>query len=293
MVDKVLFKPWIDVEIEHVTKMVSKTGWSPLPEGYRYIQRTFEKGNPIAVDKTAWDWTMPGWVAECYFNNKILQCQNPSWKYVRACRSRFEEVLRSATFRLSDGSRYRQKEAGIMKSGWLLTLSANSAAQFYQHVLAWAWAVDFVGKHRILHEIGIPKLWAMGDDMLVDFATINGSLLKVNDEFLELYEQALRETGCLVKHLKRGIEFAGYSFDEGKVEPLYQEKHQFILNYVNPDVEQMTLLSYHLLYSKVSGFGWLGKVRERAEFPVGVQFQRWADGMASLRCLTGDLEWMK
>lgn len=291
MVDKVLFKPWIDVELDHVAESVCKTGWSPLPGGYRYLRRVFhDRVMPVAVDKTAWDWTMCGDMAELYLTAKFAQCEDLTDDYVRACRVRFREVLMEAQIRLPNGDVYLQRGCGLMKSGWLLTLSLNSAAQFFQHTIAWNRWQRFAEAP--------PDMWAMGDDMLFKIdgqETPEGKRIEALED-LHGYMMELSKTGCVVKHMEQVRDFAGYNFDNEYPVPLYQDKHKFILSYVRQDREQTTLLSYFLLYALVPGFGWLSEVRHRAKFAVGLAFKKWAEGATDLRVLELDdacMDWLE
>lgn len=275
MVDKILFSSWIDVETSNVDVSVSKTGWAPLPGGYQSLVASFpDASRSLAVDKSAWDWTMPAWVAELYFKNKIDQCIELTVPYVRACSARFREVLQDAVVRLPDGSRYVQMSTGLMKSGWLLTLSCNSAAQFYQHRLAWL---------RSNPSLKPPLMWAMGDDSLVR--------MPKRQYNLTAYLDALAQTGCLVKQAEFKREFAGYEFGQDRVVPLYQDKHQFLMNYVKPDVEQEVLLAYQLLYALAPGT-WLSSARKYCKFPVGSHFSRWARGLTPLDLLDALPDWL-
>lgn len=294
MVDKVLFKPWQDVEIENVSHSVSKAGWAPIPEGFRWLNKSFPDGDPIfAVDKTAWDWTMPGWVIKPYYLSKIAQCRGPTPDYIRATCARIVEVLRDPIVRLPDGTRYMQTTEGIMKSGWYLTLSMNSAAQFFQHALAWRRAGGIEPS---------PLIWAMGDDMLINFSgcytpgenkLVRPGHVKRIVQAGRKYADELEHTGCILKHLDPVKEFAGFVFTNDSVTPLYQDKHRFIMSYVKPDREQQTLLSMCLLYSMTPNFGWLSAFRWRMDFPLGATFRRWAQGLASLAALTSDPEWLQ
>lgn len=267
MVDRVLFYPWLQAEIENVDKVTSKTGWSPIPEGFRVLRNCFPLTESVAVDKTAWDWTMPGWVVKAYYQAKMAQCVNPSDEYERACQNRMREVVGpSCIIRLPSGRRLRQTSWGLMKSGWLLTLSMNSAAQYFQHALACkrlGWTVM--------------SMWAMGDDLLMR--------ARIEDRDLERYQKELGRTGCLVKHALRRREFAGFYFSATEVVPLYQDKHKFALAYVKEDLEQEVLFAYHLLYSKVDNLGWVASLRPFVKFPVGNRFKAWADGNHTFRQL--------
>lgn len=233
-----------------------------------------------------------------------------------------------------------QSDYGLMKSGWLLTLSANSAAQFLQASVAW----QRMQKMHIVHtDTEAPYLWAMGDDMLLrmpedeiqyypevlappgrrhwndkdcdcqelcfvkygldmseyprrEACTLAETIkaLKASDgeylyrqeyaEFLHWYGAVLGTTGCLVKHVIPAREFAGFTFGtSGTPEPLYANKHKFMLKHVRDEHEQETLKSFVLLYALVPGYGWLGEWLHRADFPIGPHFKAWALGVATLK----------
>ncbi|APG75836.1 hypothetical protein 2 [Hubei sobemo-like virus 6] len=211
---------------------------------------------------------MPDWVVEAYFRARLAQCSNSDQRYEKLCWNRMMCVVGpGAVLRLPDGQRLRQTCVGFMKSGWLLTLSMNSAAQFFQHVVAW---------RRSGYDLSsLPYMWAMGDDML----------LRWEEGYkLEPYVAMLATTGCIVKHAVWSREFAGYAFKGDGVSPLYPAKHKFTLSYVKEEVEQELLLSYHLLYA-LDPNSWLPAVREHCRFPVGRMFRMWAMGLIELEML--------
>lgn len=338
MVDKILFLPWVEVEIENNDLSTTKAGWAPLPGGYRALTRTFPIKRAVAVDKTAWDWTTPWWVLKSYLDIKMAQCRDPDTLYWHMSNLRFQQVVGPlAEVVFPDGTTLMQSDYGLMKSGWLLTLSANSAAQFLQASVTWQRL-----KHLSLinEESPLPYMWAMGDDMLLDMpeeeieyypemflppgrmhwnvmecdctyklferyhvdllgeprsnncqlrraiVMHNGHLEGRNTypEFLEMYSLILGTTGCIVKHAIPSREFAGFSFGtSGQPEPLYANKHKYMLKHVSEENEQDVLKSFVLLYALVPGFGWLGDWLERANFPIGPHFKAWALGVSQLR----------
>lgn len=276
MVDKVLFTPWYEAELRNPMATTQKTGWSPLPAGYQRLIATFPVDESIAVDKSLWDWTMVPYVIVMYVRMKMAQMQGevpPNYWYLVWRRLTF--VLGPGTrFRLSTGLEYRQLSWGIMKSGWLLTLSMNSAAQAYQHVLACKRA-GWMGRASTI-------LWAMGDDLLAK--------MKLTPEELKQYWQHLESTGCIVKKIEIRREFCGFLFNEDTVDPLYPDKHQFILRYMSGTSEQPTLLSYELLYA-LSQEKWIEKVRANETFSLGPMARLWARGLVNLEILNKLPEW--
>lgn len=198
LVDHVLFDNMATAEIAQHSRTRSKVGWSPYPSGFRNVYQTF--GNQAAaVDKTAWDWTMPDWIIRAYFELRFSHC---SLLYQLMVLKRFNEVVgRACKVDFPSGLRGTQLFWGLMKSGWLLTIGMNSVAQSLQHDLA-------------VYRCRIPNwlIWAIGDDVLMEKSTA-------------LYELALKTCGCIVKHCKVSREFAGMLYADDSIQPLYPDKH--------------------------------------------------------------------
>lgn len=253
--------------------VTSKAGWAPLPGGYQRMALEFPFELSVAVDKTAWDWTMPEWVIRAYVDMKLDQCIDPTDDYEELIWQRLNYVLGPGTrFRMSSGVEWRQTYWGLMKSGWLLTLSMNSAAQAFQHALAW---------RRAGLEGAVPPMWAMGDD----------TLCKMPHDHLGEYEAALKTCGCLVKKVVPAREFAGFELtSDGKVVPLYPDKHQFILRYLEPDVECETVFAYSLLYA-LAGESWFDEIASRCPLPPKIVQQSWARGLTELSLLGRMPKW--
>lgn len=278
MVDRILFTPFFDSEIKNVQSCVSKAGWSPIPAGYAALAKEFPEGGSVAVDKSCWDWTMPGWCVEAYLQIKKLQCRGWDDRFERLVRARFYHVVGpGARIRLRDGRVYRQTDWGLMKSGWLLTLSMNSMSQLCQHALAWTRMGEGASP--------LPHMWAMGDDSIIR---------QSHDlEKLARYEAALSTTGCLVKKSVLRREFCGILLEgEGDVTvtPLYGPKHKFHLAYLDPLVEQDTLQSYQLIYA-LSADRWIDRHKDRLGIDYGPLYRLWAAGLVNLKILDSIPAW--
>lgn len=276
MVDKILFTPWYEAELKQPMATTQKTGWSPLPAGYQRLVAEFPADSSVAVDKTQWDWTMPEWVIRAYVDMKRYQLtEEVPPEYWTLVWARLYYVLGpGARFRMPNGVQWRQLGWGLMKSGWLLTLSLNSAAQGFQHALAW---------FRMGKTEPPPSVWAMGDDILAK--------MKLTEEELQLYWEKLETTGCKVKKIERRREFCGFDFvSDEVVNPLYPDKHQFILQHLDPAVEQETLLSYSLLYA-LSDLGWVKKIYPYQERALGPLAKLWAKGLVKLDVLPRVPDW--
>lgn len=266
LVDKCLFYPWFGAEVVSPMIAPSKAGWSPLPGGYQRLMASFPD-KAVAIDKTAWDWTMPAWVIFMYVWLKLSQCRNCTDEYMWMCWRRAYFVWGpGSTYRMHDGVVLRQLFWGVQKTGCLLTLSLNSQAQDFQHCLAWIRAFPKIAR--------IPKLWCMGDDQLMEWF-----------DDIANYMAQLSKTGCIVKKEELNKEFAGFEFlDKDSVRPLYPVKHQFVLRHVEPENEQQVLLAFSLLYA-LAGSSWFDAVVPFCDFPVGPVQRCWAKGLMDLQLL--------
>lgn len=201
-----------------------------MPEGFAELQLDFPS-HCLATDCTAFDWTFPPWLVKPLLESRLERTRGVSDDYVRACHARWNEVLgTSCVVRLPDGQRLRQVVPGLMKSGWLLTISVNSEAQDLITRAAW---------YRSRRD-DFPTLWAMGDDVLLSWDGSDPDRLV----------KQIRRLGILTKMAVQKREFAGFGFGEGtNVEPLYPEKHKFLLGHASLDQLEEMVSSYGLLYA--------------------------------------------
>lgn len=264
--------------MKHVESVTSKAGWAPLPGGYKRLAVEFPTDQVVAVDKSSWDWTMPGWCVRAYYEVKRQQCRDWDDRYDRLVRARLYHVVGpGSVLRLADGAEFAQRDWGLMKSGWLLTLSMNSMSQLFQHAVAW-WRLGNAMS-------ALPHVWAMGDDTIIKYTH--------DSRKLELYESALATTGCLVKKSVLRREFCGVLVegdDDVTVTPLYVDKHKFLLSYLDPKVEQDTLQSYFLLYA-LSKDRWVDEYRDRLIMDHGPMYKLWAKGLCRLQCFDDMPPW--
>lgn len=257
--------------------VTNKSGWAPLPGGYQRLIAEFPESESVITDKRAWDWTMPAWVVKAYVDMKMEQMLDPSERFKNAVWNRLLHVLGPRARLLTpSGEIWLQNYWGLMKSGWLCTISMNGAAQDFQHVLAW------FRMHKNQRPVPQPPMvWAMGDDVIMK--------AKQDRAFLDEYHRNLATTGCLVKKCAPGREFAGFdvkgdSIMEAVVNPLYPEKHLFHLSYLTPKVETDTLLSYSLIYA-LSDQKEIPEALKRKGFQIRTLHRVWAKGLAKLDIL--------
>lgn len=260
MVDRIIFGGWVEDELLRVMDLPSKAGWSPLPFGFSQLNRAFPD-QVLATDCSSFDWTVPEWVISTYIRVKLAQCEfDPAWH--AAIVNRLRQVLGDAVIRLPGGERYQQALPGIMKSGWFLTISANSSFQFLINVLAWL---------RSHPRRPFPLIWTMGDDVLLEW----------KDSFSqEAFEQALSSTGIVVKRGSRNREFGGFHFLKDSVEPAYPAKHRFMLEHLSEDLAEVVCTSYMCLYSLAESefASWVKHVVAGRSRVNPAQAKRWAFG---------------
>lgn len=235
IVDRWLFTPWFELEVQNHSEIPNKTGFSILPSGYTAVPREFGH-SVLATDFSSYDWTYPAWLVEDVLQSRRDQYSryhgNPDFEaYWRAVETRFSQVLGpNCRVDMPDGTRLFQTVWGIMKSGWLLTLSVNG--QGVQILVAAAWR-DCYPKEPL------PLLWTMGDDMLMRWpAGLDSAPLVAR----------LNELGVIVKVASREREFAGFRFGELTVEPSYTSKHEFVWCHTPPDELVELANAYSLVY---------------------------------------------
>lgn len=260
LLDRLLFMGWLLAEMDNPEHTVCKVGWSPIPEGYLHLINTMpNKAKCWAVDKKAWDWTMPGWVVKAYVDTK-LDFSNADLCYKLAVRNRVSEVVGPrCVIAMPDGTLLQQLQWGLQKSGWLLTLTLNSAAQDLQHILASL-------------RVGLSDnvvVWAMGDDLLC--------YADWTDQQAVLYGEALDKTGCIVKYINNTREFCGFNYEQG-CDPLYQDKHKFLLEYCPEDKLRELIASYSLLYA-LSDSPWFWKIQPRFALCGQESYRGFAQGL--------------
>lgn len=227
MVDRMLFTDLQELAVERACLTPCAVGWSPIKGGYRLIRARFP-GRVLCADKSLWDWTVSDWMVDALCELILRLCVNPTARWEQLVRARFDCLFRKAVFRAPDGSRFAQRDAGLMKSGCYLTILANSALQVLVHIMA---------SRRSGQEPG--DLLAMGDDTIQEVP-----------EDLDSYLESLRSLGVLVKpQVKEVVEFAGFEFDMHSCVPCYENKHRFQLEHLDEEHAVETLEAYQLLYA--------------------------------------------
>lgn len=233
MCDRIMFM-WLQKRILATVGVNScMMGLSPVGGGFRWYRELFRNKKTRALDMTAWDWTVPGWLLLALKEViKDLAVLAPDyWKdWVD---QRWEALFCDAVFGFADGSTVQQPGWGVMKSGCYLTLALNTFGQILRHHLV----LDMMGMSSHLVTV------FCGDDQTVeDFP-----------EFPE-YERLTRSLGFLLKDsvVSDGpLHFIGFVMYDRYFVPEYRNKHAFKIMHTPDDRLAETLSSYQYLYAFV------------------------------------------
>lgn len=235
IIDAMLFAPMNDRLLWQPLHNPCKGGWSPYVGGWKVAPMS----GAMSLDKSAWDWSVQGWLFEMELQLRMDLCKTPNAVWNELATWRYKSLFGCPTFITSGGLMLQQKSPGVMKSGCFNTLVTNSIMQSIVH-------------HRACQESDIEPgwLWSLGDDTLQQ-------LLTGSDR--EAYMAALSQY-CHVKHCVDGVEFAGMKFDLEGVHPLYPAKHAFQLLHMDPKIKKDMAVSYDLLYHRSRDSSYMKKL---------------------------------
>lgn len=229
MIDRMLFGPMWRKAISRPLLTPSAVGWTPLHGGWRLMRQQFPEGC-LALDKTAWDWTVQKWLVQAWMDFVMdIHPGFPDW-WGDMVYKRFTYLFHMAVFRFQDGVEVQQEDIGIMKSGCYLTLCLNTVGQTILH-------------HLVCDEIGwdgnefLP--FSFGDDIAMAPPPDVGLYVAHTGKY------------CLVKdpELSPFVQFIGFLITDRGFVPEYWEKHLFTLKHLDPSVAFETLQSYQVLYA--------------------------------------------
>ncbi len=130
-------KAWLD-------NSVMFYGFNPIiPNATEKLRKRFEGKIVHGSDKTNWDFSYFSWIFDIYkqYHCRIVKCPE-KWdeerfdKFKQDICETIDEVYKNCTYVTSNGRRFRQVVDGIMKSGWYLTIDANTFGQIVINTLA-------------------------------------------------------------------------------------------------------------------------------------------------------------
>lgn len=230
MVDRMLLEPIQKQAISCCTLTPVVMGYTPMIGGHYTLRSLLgEAESYLSLDKSAWDWSVPGWMIDAI--EKLIVNLNPNapdW-WLKVLRMRHDMLFEKCVYRFQDNVKAYQPNRGVMKSGCYATLMYNSVGQLILEVLA-----------RTVTEIEAPLPLVFGDDSIsVDFPE--------SDQILDY----MRRVGFVVKVQRNPVpEFIGFWFYKDHFEPAYEAKHEFAVQHLTFDEEiaEQTLGSYQLLY---------------------------------------------
>lgn len=231
MTDRVMLGPWHRYAVAQVGKTPIMLGWAPVGGGAPAIRQIFGNRRTRALDKTAWDWSVSGWLVKDLL--QLVQHFNvaPQWWH-DWMRVRWHALFRDAVFEFSDRTQVQQPDWGIMKSGCYLTLLLNSLSQVYLHNLA----------SKLLDtDLSHLKYVVMGDDVTIeDFPQY--------DEYARVITNM--GFGCKSSKPVETPEFCGFYFPStGQAVPAYWRKHVYIVTHTLPEKLPDLLTSYQQIYA--------------------------------------------
>lgn len=268
---------WVSTQLDNCMVIPSKTGWSPLPNGFRNYLLEMQDGRGLATDSSAFDWTWKDWMVREVMRCKLQQCRSTPRHlaiYKKVVMLRFTQLLGpNARIQFPSGEIFRQNFYGFMKSGWLLTISLNGDCQVVTNALAWIRYWD----SRNVAAPPFPRIWVMGDDVR----------MKIPADFeIEDYVEELKTTGLVVKDWSESHEFAGFTFggtlSSPIVEPNYPQKHKWMLAHTPKEQLPESLTQMSMLYS-LSKQTWLDELQQKY-VPQSLEvFRAWAFGLPCAR----------
>lgn len=227
-IDRILFAWLARAQLSTVGRTPCLVGWSPVRGGWRLMIERFGTSAVNCLDRSAWDWTVQGYLVDIWIQFlENLPINPPEW-WLNMMRLRFKILFEEAWFQFEDGTRVKQQTRGIMKSGCYLTILLNSLSQSLLH---------YIANSRCGKEMTLNQPYSIGDDTVQEAMS-----------WLPEYVRQLDILGVVVKgaHSQNWVEFAGFCFDGKTCYPAYWQKHLF--NIMHTSRLEETLQSYQYLY---------------------------------------------
>lgn len=227
-IDRILFAWIARAQLNTVGKTPCLVGWSPVRGGWRLMNERFGRKAVNCLDRSAWDWTVQGYLVDMWIIFIENIAVNPPEWWINMMKLRFKILFQEAWFRFEDGTRVKQATKGVMKSGCYLTILLNSLSQSLLH---------YIANSRCGRPMEEKQPYSIGDDTVQEAMS-----------WLEQYAKEIEKLGVVLKGVKvqHWVEFAGFCFDGKTCYPAYWQKHLFNLAHTQRLGE--TLQSYQYLY---------------------------------------------
>lgn len=216
-----------DIEIRKVMSIPSQQGFVLIGGGWKQLVSQWRQlGLDAGQDMSGWDWTFSWWALKLELEFRFRQCdRGPRMLWYEKAKMLYEGMFCNVRWVLSDGTIWRQVKPGLMKSGCVNTISANSHGQIIYHLAA-----------SVLDGFNpFPLPRCVGDDQL------KKRTQRISDE-------TARRLGIIVKPLEEGLMFVGHDFAGQAPVPVYWKKHLVCILKQQEDYLEETFDSYLRLY---------------------------------------------
>lgn len=220
IIDSMLFDGFNSAIIKNCDRTPIKAGWTPYLGGWKQVP----VGGVVSTDKSSWDWTVQPWILEEAFDIVKKLCTNVNEDWLDLVNFRIKELFMHPKFVTSGGLLLEQRKPGVMKSGCKVTITINSLCQMILH-------------YRVAElKENMSFMWAMGDDVIQS---------PMSTEYFDRISEF-----CILKEISKHVEFAGFRFTNRSIQPLYLNKHSYMILHQDEKYHEETSVSYMLLYHR-------------------------------------------
>jgi len=139
-----VFAAFANTLVKDWKKSPVKYAFNPQRAGdIAHLAEIFEGRQVVESDKSNWDYNYFPYLFDiaCQVTQGLAvrpagMSEDSFQAYLADVQGCYLEVTRHAVYRCTDGSVWKSQHEGIMKSGWFMTIAANSIGQLAVHVLA-------------------------------------------------------------------------------------------------------------------------------------------------------------
>jgi len=202
-----VFSSFANVLVEKWKESPVKYAFNPQRAGdIRHLASIFEGRQVVESDKSNWDYNYFPYLFE--ISSKVTQnlavrpdgmTEEEFEAFKRDVQSCYDEVVEHAVYRCTNGNLFKPETPGCMKSGWFMTIAANSIGQLALHVLTML-RMGHSAEQILSRDYAIV---VGGDDVLQTFPKTFST---------EDYRQKLSELGFVVSDFKIHKQFNGCEF---------------------------------------------------------------------------------
>jgi len=202
-----VFGPFANTLVKDWKKSPAKYAFNPQRAGdIAHLAEVFEGRQVTESDKANWDYNFFPYLFEisCKVTQSLAvrpagMSEEQFAAYLADVQSCYDEVTKHAVYRCTDGSVWKSQHDGVQKSGWFMTIAANTIGQLALHVLA-ALRTGCTAEQLLSPDFAII---AGGDDVLQTFPKSFKT---------EKYREELGSLGFVVSDFKTHKQFDGCEF---------------------------------------------------------------------------------